>query len=56
MPALAKHNLNIADLLNKSRGDIAYTLVDIDSAVSEAVVAEIAAIQGVLKLRVIAAR
>jgi D-3-phosphoglycerate dehydrogenase len=54
--ALAKHNLNIADLLNKSRGDIAYTLVDIDSAVGEAVVAEIAAIQGVLKLRVIAAR
>lgn len=54
--ALAKHNLNIADLLNKSRGDIAYTLVDIDSAVGEDVVAEIAAIQGVLKVRVIAAK
>ncbi|TAJ53181.1 MAG: 3-phosphoglycerate dehydrogenase [Nevskiaceae bacterium] len=54
--ALAKHNLNIADLLNKSRGDIAYTLVDIDSPLGEAVVAEIAAIQGVLKVRVIAAR
>lgn len=54
--ALAKHNLNIADLLNKSRGDIAYTLVDIDSAVGEDVVAEIAAIQGVLKVRVIEAK
>ena len=54
--ALAKHNLNIADLLNKSRGDIAYTLVDIDSAVGEGVVGEIAAIQGVLKVRVIAAK
>lgn len=54
--ALAKHNLNIADLLNKSRGDIAYTLVDIDSAVGEDVVAEIEAIQGVLKVRVISAK
>ncbi|MDP3859589.1 MAG: phosphoglycerate dehydrogenase [Stagnimonas sp.] len=54
--ALAKHNLNIADLLNKSRGDIAYTLVDIDSAVGEGVIGEIAAIQGVLKVRVIAAK
>lgn len=54
--ALAKHNLNIADLLNKSRGDIAYTLVDIDSAVGADVVGEIAAIQGVLKVRVIDAK
>ena len=30
-------NLNIADLLNKSRGDLAYTLIDIDGAVPEAV-------------------
>jgi len=54
--ALAKHDLNIADLLNKSRGDIAYTLVDIDSAIGEDVVAEIEAIQGVLKVRVISAK
>lgn len=54
--ALAKHNLNIADLLNKSRGDIAYTLVDIDSAIGEDVIAEIEAIQGVLKVRVISAK
>lgn len=54
--ALAKHNLNIADLLNKSRGDIAYTLVDVDSAVAPDVVSEIAAIHGVLKVRVIEAK
>jgi len=53
---LAKHQLNIADLLNKSRGDIAYTLVDIDSAVPEAAAAEIRAIQGVLNVRVIDAK
>jgi len=54
--ALAKHNLNIADLLNKSRGDIAYTLVDVDSAVPAAVAAEIGAINGVLNVRVIDAK
>jgi D-3-phosphoglycerate dehydrogenase len=54
--ALAKHNLNISDLLNKSRGDIAYTLVDVDAPVSADVVKEIAAIQGVLTTRVIPAR
>jgi D-3-phosphoglycerate dehydrogenase len=49
--ALAKHNLNIADLLNKSRGDIAYTLVDVDGAIPGAVCEEISAIQGVLSIR-----
>ena len=53
---LAKHQLNIADLLNKSRGDIAYTLVDVDSAVPEATVSEIKSIQGVLNVRVIAGK
>ena len=52
---LANHKLNIADLLNKSRGDIAYTLVDVDSAVPQAAVDEIARIEGVLNVRMIAA-
>jgi D-3-phosphoglycerate dehydrogenase len=50
---LANHQLNIADLLNKSRGDIAYTLVDVDSAVPEAAVTAMQGIQGVLSVRVI---
>ncbi|TDU31257.1 D-3-phosphoglycerate dehydrogenase [Panacagrimonas perspica] len=50
---LANHKLNIADLLNKSRGDIAYTLVDVDSGIPQGAVDEIAAIQGVLNIRVI---
>lgn len=54
--ALAKNNLNISDLLNKSRGDIAYTLVDVDAAIPESVTKEIAAIQGVLAVRVIPAK
>ncbi len=51
--ALAEAKLNIADLLNKSRGELAYTLIDVDGAVSESVVQELRAIQGVLAVRAI---
>ncbi|MGH8443036.1 MAG: phosphoglycerate dehydrogenase [Nevskiaceae bacterium] len=49
--ALAKHKLNIADLLNKSRGELAYTLVDVDGMIPAQVCDEIAAIGGVLSVR-----
>ena len=52
---LAEHDLNIADLLNKSRGDIAYTLVDVDSDVPQATIDGIARIEGVLNVRMIPA-
>lgn len=51
--ALAEANLNILDLLNKSRGDYAYTLVDLNSAVPEETLARIRSIQGILSARVI---
>jgi D-3-phosphoglycerate dehydrogenase / 2-oxoglutarate reductase len=50
---LAAAKLNIADLLNKSRGEFAYTLIDADGAVSQDVVDKIAAIEGVLSARLI---
>jgi D-3-phosphoglycerate dehydrogenase len=53
--ALAKHDLNIADLLNKSRGDLAYTIVDVDTDVPAAVAQELGAIAGVLATRIIPA-
>ncbi|MBI2384006.1 MAG: phosphoglycerate dehydrogenase [Gammaproteobacteria bacterium] len=53
--ALAKHNLNIADLLNKSRGDVAYTIVDVDSPIPAEIAQEIGRIQGVLSTRVVRA-
>ena len=49
--AMANAGLNIHNMVNKSRGDMAYTLVDIDSAVSQAVLADIGAIDGVLSAR-----
>jgi D-3-phosphoglycerate dehydrogenase len=48
---LAAAGLNIADLLNKSRGDVAYTLIDTDAPVPAAVLADIAGITGVLSAR-----
>jgi D-3-phosphoglycerate dehydrogenase len=53
--ALAAANLNIADLLNKSRGELAYTLIDIDGSVPESVVGKMRQIEGVLAVRLIAA-
>jgi D-3-phosphoglycerate dehydrogenase len=49
--AMAKAGLNIHNMVNKSRGDMAYTLVDVDSPVSAAVLQGIAAIDGVLSVR-----
>ena len=49
--AMASAGLNIHNMVNKSRGDMAYTLVDVDSPVSAAVLASIAAIAGVLSVR-----
>ena len=51
--AMARAGLNIHNMVNKSRGEMAYTLVDVDSPVQEAVVAAIAAIEGVLSVRAI---
>ena len=49
---LATAGLNIADLLNKSRGEYAYTLIDTDGAVDEELVASLKRIEGVLSARV----
>ncbi|MFN0161805.1 MAG: phosphoglycerate dehydrogenase [Burkholderiales bacterium] len=49
--AMARAGLNIHNMLNKSRGEMAYTLVDVDSAVPDAVIAELGAIKGVLAVR-----
>jgi D-3-phosphoglycerate dehydrogenase len=52
---LAEAGLNIIDLLNKSRGDVAYTLVDVESPIPAATFAQIRGIDGVLSARVIGA-
>ena len=49
--AMAHAGLNIHNMVNKSRGDMAYTLVDVDSPVADAVLKDIASISGVLMVR-----
>ena len=51
---LAKDNMNIADLTNKSKGKYAYTMIDIDSPVPAGVVEELKAVGEVLRVRILA--
>jgi D-3-phosphoglycerate dehydrogenase len=49
--AMARSGLNIRTMINKSKGEMAYTLVDLDSALPPPAAADIAAIAGVLSVR-----
>lgn len=49
--AMAQAGLNIHNMVNKSRGEMAYTLVDVDSPVSNVVLDHLRAIEGVLAVR-----
>jgi D-3-phosphoglycerate dehydrogenase / 2-oxoglutarate reductase len=51
--SLAGQKINIADLLNKSRGEVAYTLIDVDGEVSASLLAAIRRIDGVLSARIV---
>ena len=51
--AMAAAGLNINDMVNRSRGDLAYTVVDVDSPLPETVRAQIAAIPGVMMARIL---
>lgn len=48
---LAGAGLNIHNMVNKSRGDLAFTLVDVETAVPQAVIDQLSAINGVLRVR-----
>jgi D-3-phosphoglycerate dehydrogenase / 2-oxoglutarate reductase len=50
---LARAGINIADLLNKSRAEYAYTLIDTDGIVDAALVADLRQIEGVLSARIV---
>ena len=50
---MAAGGLNIHNMVNKSKGEVAYTLVDLDSEVGEGVVGELSRIPGVLSVRLV---
>ena len=45
--------MNIADMVNKSKGDLAYTIVDVNNEVTDEVVDKLRSIDGVLAVRVL---
>ncbi len=49
--AMGDRKINIHNMLNKSRREMAYTLVDVDSPVPEAAIKELCSIKGVLSVR-----
>ena len=50
---LASASINIADLLNKSRAEYAYTLIDTDGVIDEPLISRIGQIKGVLSARIV---
>jgi len=51
--AVASEGINISDMLNRSRGEYAYTMLDLDHPAPEAVIEHLKTIDGVLRVRVI---
>jgi D-3-phosphoglycerate dehydrogenase len=50
---LADAELNVVDMVNKSRGEIAYNIIDVEGDVSDSVSRQIADVEGVMRLRML---
>lgn len=53
LSVLADRDQNVADMINKSRGEIAYNLIDIEREPAEGLIAELEAIEGVISARIL---
>jgi len=51
--AVASHNMNIQDMLNKSKNEFACTLIDVESKITETIEEELCGIEGILKVRIL---
>ena len=51
--AIGEHNINISNLSNKSRGEVAYTMFDIEASASKDLIKRLESIDGVFKVRVV---
>jgi len=50
---LADHDINVLDMVNKSRGDLAYNIIDVETPPGDDILAAIARADGVIKARVV---
>ena len=53
LSVLADRDINVLDMVNKSRNEIAYNIIDVETALNDETVAAIAAVEGVKRLRVL---
>jgi D-3-phosphoglycerate dehydrogenase len=53
LTVLADRNINVIDMVNKSQGDIAYNIIDVEGEPTEGVIAAISAAAGVIRVRVV---
>ncbi|WP_339073931.1 phosphoglycerate dehydrogenase [Teredinibacter turnerae] len=53
LSVFAENNVNVIDMMNKSRNDVAYNILDIDTCPSDAVLAALKSVEHVISLRVI---
>ena len=47
------NGINITDMMNKSKGEVAYTMIDIEAPASESIVQKLESIEGVFRVRVV---
>ena len=50
---LADANLNVVDMVNKSRGEIAYNIIDLEGDINEEIIDKVARVDGVMRVRLI---
>ena len=50
---LGDNGINITDMMNKSKGEVAYSMFDIETSVNDEIVAQLEAIEGVFRVRVV---
>lgn len=55
LSVLADSNINVLDMINRSRNDLAYNIIDVESAVDSGIVSRILEVEGVLGVRVLQA-
>ena len=47
------NNINIINMTNKSKGDVAYTLLDLEKTANESILSQLKTIDGVFRVRVV---